>query len=99
MNVLLRRSTRAVAGIGTIVALIRTDDGTPERPFVRFVLRVDVDGLDQYDATGEASVPEALLRFLRPGARFAVRVDPGDPGTPEVDLSRLWVSPTTQVIG
>ena len=99
MTALIRRSTRPVAGIGTIVALIRTDDGTPERPFVRFVLRVDVDGLDQYDATGETEVPEALLRLLRPGARFAVRVDPSDPDAPEVDLSRLWVSPATQVIG
>ena len=98
MTALLRRSNRPIAGIGTIVALIVTDEGSADRPFVRFVLRVDADGLDAYDATGEAEVPEPLLRLLRPGARFAVRVDPADPEAPEVDLSRLWVSPTTQVI-
>lgn len=99
MTALTRRRSRPIAGIGTIVALIVSHDGEPGRPVVRFVLRVDAEGLEQYDAAGEAEVPEALLRLLRPGARFAVRVDPDDPEAPEIDLSRLWLSPSTQVIG
>lgn len=99
MTALTRRRSRPIAGIGTIVALVVSDRGGPGRPSVRFVLRVEAEGLEPYDTTGEAEVPEALLRLLRPGARLAVRVHPGDPEAPEVDLSRLWLSPSTQVIG
>jgi hypothetical protein len=100
MPATLRRSARwrhqqvpTVPAVGTVVALINTEKGCSDRPFVHFVLRVELDGYAPYDATASANVPVDLLRLLRPGARLSLQVDPTEPTTPIIDLSRCWITP------
>lgn len=86
-----RRPTHEIVrGTGTIVAMMRScgDDQA-----VRFVLRVSVDGGESWDATATASVPEPVIRILRPGAQVGVEVDLREPQAPAIDLSRISVTP------
>ena len=70
-----------------------TDVVVDDRPVLCLDLRVEVDGVAPYDARAWTQVPTAAVRFVRPGARVGVTVDPTAPTTLTVDLSRLSLTP------
>ncbi len=81
-----------MAGVATVLDVADTGVVMSERPIVRLQLRVELPGVAPYDTAASATVPEAAVGFVRPGARVGVLVDPTDLATVSVDLSRLSVT-------
>ena len=82
-----------VPGVATIIWAAETDVVIDDRPVLCLDLRVEVEGVAPYDARAWTQVPTAAVRFVRPGARVGVTVDPTAPTTLSVDLSRLSLTP------
>ena len=85
--------TAELAGVATVLTVAQTSVVLGDRPVVRMRLRVEAGDMAPYETDASTPVPAAAMSLICPGARLAVKVDPTDPTTVAVDLTRVAVTP------